>query len=191
MSNINEQSYLAGYDAGWIDGEAAHRPAPPVPVDATRDGEWKITTSRPVSDDDYCATCGWHKRACQCNSEPAAHGPGQCLPLDEHERVLTQVIEERDAYHDWADKLAYAIAPQEWIGEHSSANSPWENALEYAHDPRACLPVAQVEALRKAAALVVEAHGSALNGVRWATALEVHVSNLAAAVAAIKGADRG
>lgn len=35
-----------------------------------------------------------------------------------------------DRLHDTADRLAYAIAPMEELGEHSSGNDPWENAIE-------------------------------------------------------------
>ena len=51
---------------------------------------------------------------------------------DEEERAHIKTIEQRDAYHDWADKLADAAADHfgEEIGEHSNLNNPWENALE-------------------------------------------------------------
>jgi hypothetical protein len=43
-----------------------------------------------------------------------------------------QLIEERDSYHDIADRLANAISEyfDVEIGEHSSANDPWMRALE-------------------------------------------------------------
>ncbi len=40
----------------------------------------------------------------------------------------TQLIGERDRFEEWADKLAYAIAHVEDIGEHSNLNKPWEEA---------------------------------------------------------------
>ncbi len=40
----------------------------------------------------------------------------------------TQLIGERDRCEEWADKLAYAIAHVEDIGEHSNLNKPWEAA---------------------------------------------------------------
>jgi hypothetical protein len=54
----------------------------------------------------------------------------------EKERALTQTIDERDRYCEWADKLADAIAEHFGIeiGEHSAgfeANNPWANALEW------------------------------------------------------------
>lgn len=54
------------------------------------------------------------------------------VPYDKHEREMLEVIDQRDKYHDEADKLANAIAEyfDADIGEHSSANCPWENALE-------------------------------------------------------------
>ena len=48
------------------------------------------------------------------------------------EQDLDQVMAERDNYHEWADALAYHIAPQAVIGEHSSCNNPWANALDQA-----------------------------------------------------------
>lgn len=44
-----------------------------------------------------------------------------------------QIMKERDLYSDKADELAQAIADHFGvkIGEHSSANNPWENALEW------------------------------------------------------------
>lgn len=39
-------------------------------------------------------------------------------------------MNERDRAQDAADKLAYAIAPVEVIGEHSSGNDPWAQALD-------------------------------------------------------------
>src|SRR5688572_21322360 len=48
----------------------------------------------------------------------------------EHERQMEQALRERDEAQEWADRLAYAIAPQSVIGEHSSLNNPWQNALD-------------------------------------------------------------
>lgn len=47
---------------------------------------------------------------------------------------LAAVMAERDDFHEWADRLAYAIAPQEVIGEHSAMNDPWRNALSLVAD---------------------------------------------------------
>ncbi|MFG2400717.1 hypothetical protein [Streptomyces lydicus] len=59
------------------------------------------------------------------------------------EREFDQVLQQRDAYHDAADALAYAIAPIEVIGEHSSDNCPWTNALDHV------TPAAEVAELRE------------------------------------------
>lgn len=50
--------------------------------------------------------------------------------LAKEERLHGDTIDDRDRFHDMADKLAYAVAPEEVIGEHSSMNCPWENALD-------------------------------------------------------------
>lgn len=48
------------------------------------------------------------------------------------DRAMLEIIDERDRCHEWADKLAEAIASHTGfaIGEHSSANNPWSVALE-------------------------------------------------------------
>jgi hypothetical protein len=58
-------------------------------------------------------------------------------PAQEADQELMQVIAERDQYHEWADKLADAIAERFGvdIGEHSNLNSPWSNALEAIEAP--------------------------------------------------------
>lgn len=42
------------------------------------------------------------------------------------------VTAARDEAEEWADRIALAVAPVEEIGEHSSANNPWANAIEAA-----------------------------------------------------------
>lgn len=54
------------------------------------------------------------------------------MSQDKHEREITDLIEERDYLHQMCDKLAACIAPDEVLGEHSSMNDPWANALEFA-----------------------------------------------------------
>lgn len=63
--------------------------------------------------------------------------------LADEERQHGQTIDDRDHFHDMADKLAYAVAPEEVIGEHSSMNCPWENALDL------ITPMPEVEKLRE------------------------------------------
>lgn len=57
-------------------------------------------------------------------------------------RLHRSTIDERDQAHDMADKLAYAVADEWLIGEHSSGNCPWVNALEL------ITPVVEVDRLR-------------------------------------------
>lgn len=51
---------------------------------------------------------------------------------DKDDASILQIIDERDYAQDMADKLAARIADSEglYIGEHSSGNCPWTNALE-------------------------------------------------------------
>ena len=55
-------------------------------------------------------------------------------------------IRDRDQYHEWADKLADAIAKYfgRDIGEHSNVNCPWDEALDVIEEaePIAAQPVA-------------------------------------------------
>jgi len=53
------------------------------------------------------------------------------------EAEVAAVIDERDNAQDWADKLSWAIAPLDEIGEHSNANNPWANAVEIGDQARA------------------------------------------------------
>ncbi|MEU6397822.1 hypothetical protein ABZ867_12680 [Streptomyces cinnamoneus] len=62
--------------------------------------------------------------------------------LEIAERLTDELIQERDRVEDMADKLAYAIAPIEAIGEHSSENCPWQNALDLV------TPIGEVDELR-------------------------------------------
>lgn len=55
--------------------------------------------------------------------------------LKEAERSIEQLVDDRDEAQEWADRLAYAVAPEEVIGEHSyntltGQNNPWKNAYE-------------------------------------------------------------
>ena len=49
---------------------------------------------------------------------------------DKLDRDFDQALEERDNFHEWADKLAYRLFDVEDIGEHSSMNNPWQKAVE-------------------------------------------------------------
>ena len=43
---------------------------------------------------------------------------------------LDAALTERDNYHDRLDEFASAVASEDFIGEHSSCNDPWANALQ-------------------------------------------------------------
>lgn len=73
------------------------------------------------------------------------------------ERWTTTVIEQRDSLEVRLDRFAYAVAPVEVIGEHSSANDPWQNALDL------LTPAVEVNRLREEAAYAVEALNGAEN----------------------------
>lgn len=64
---------------------------------------------------------------------PPAKQPAQVY-LDGLDRALGEAIDQRDRYHEVADDLAAHIARITGvdIGEHSSANCPWQNAIEAA-----------------------------------------------------------
>lgn len=68
----------------------------------------------------------------ECNLPPGRHEL-YAAPVNGGERELGQVIDERDQYHDAAEKLADAIAKHFGveIGEHSNLNCPWQNALDH------------------------------------------------------------
>ena len=64
-----------------------------------------------------------------------AQQPAQVY-LDGLDRALGEAIDQRDRYHEMADDLAEHIAAITGvdIGEHSSANCPWQNAIEAAEE---------------------------------------------------------
>lgn len=59
-----------------------------------------------------------------------AHTSSDTRPTDDE--LWDQTLSERDTYHEYADKLANAIATHLGvdIGEHSNLNNPWSKALE-------------------------------------------------------------
>lgn len=58
------------------------------------------------------------------------HRASQPRPTDDH--LWDETLRDRDTYHEWADKLAEAIAKHfdVDIGEHSNMNCPWTEALD-------------------------------------------------------------
>lgn len=80
-----------------------------------------------------CVPTQWaYDQACKALHEHRARADAAEAKLRDEENAHNQTCEERDAFHEWADKLAAAIAPFEVRGEHSNGNNPWANALEYA-----------------------------------------------------------
>lgn len=61
--------------------------------------------------------------------------------LEEEEHSHAKTIDDRDSYHDQADALAMAISELTGvdIGEHSSANNPWAEALVAIDEYKAAL----------------------------------------------------
>jgi hypothetical protein len=68
-----------------------------------------------------------HMKAALASNKAAAVA---ARPTDD--ALWDQTLTERDNYHEWADKLANAIAEHFGIeiGEHSNLNNPWPVALE-------------------------------------------------------------
>lgn len=64
-------------------------------------------------------------------THPANTG-ASTAPRPTDDELWDATIRDRDAYHEWADNLAYAIAVHFGvdIGEHSNQNLPWAEALE-------------------------------------------------------------
>lgn len=80
----------------------------------------------------------------------AASMAGTIRPTDDE--LWEQTIGERDNHHEWADKLANAIATYfgAEIGEHSNMNCPWAEALEVI-EGAAPAPAVQAEDVRNQA----------------------------------------
>lgn len=76
----------------------------------------------------HCPDCdGTGKVATPPATTGASTGP---RPTDDD--LWDATLRDRDAYHEWADKLADAIAKHFGvdIGEHSNQNLPWDEALQ-------------------------------------------------------------
>lgn len=58
---------------------------------------------------------------------------------DQLRRDLDYEVSARESTDGWATELAEAIAPAEVLGDWSGGNSPWANAVNYAHEIRANL----------------------------------------------------
>lgn len=94
--------------------------------------------------------------------EPVLAGSAASRPTDD--ALWDHTLQQRDRYHEVADDLAARIASitGQDIGEHSSANCPWQSAMDAADDYLAAQPAAgdavvELRALRQAYVRLLEA----------------------------------
>jgi hypothetical protein len=89
-------------------------------------GDVLMVSDRAVTDEDGSG---------EVYAAPPAQQPAQVY-LDGLDRALGEAIDQRDSYHEVADDLAGHIAAITGvdIGDHSSANCPWQNAIEAAEE---------------------------------------------------------
>jgi hypothetical protein len=149
---------LAAYSAGW--GDRARTAASCAAGDAATVAATLESYNR------------WRRGNADGLEQPHPHAIGEAidravamLSADVSEvsapsdAQLDQALCERDTYHEWADKLSEKIAHLTGadVGEHSSANNPWREALN-ADVPEGCTP-ADARVLREANhALAIEVH---------------------------------
>lgn len=81
--------------------------------------KYRVTKVPDDQDDDY-------------EVELIAAPPPPAVPAPHDEKDLSQLIDQRDRAEEWATNLAEAIGSHLGVdvGEHSSANCPWANALD-------------------------------------------------------------
>lgn len=102
----------------------------PVGTIRDRDGVFEIELSESAHDTDAGALDG--RAVYLAARQPVGEDDQEYL--ESLDRALEGVIDQRDRYHEIADDLAGHIAAITGvdIGEHSSANCPWQNAIEAA-----------------------------------------------------------
>lgn len=139
------ESYCAGYiDRGYAapvqsagQEAVAWRPVETAPKDGTWFLAWRKHETKPLM-------LRWDAAYAEFENADGDHvyhvthwmplpRDPNAAPVNGGERELGQVIDERDQYHDAAEKLADAIAKHFGveIGEHSNLNCPWQNALDH------------------------------------------------------------
>lgn len=110
------------------------------------EGEWRLAWKGDTEDGPYA----WFVRPMALRPELAALAARQSGGVDEP--AFDQTIEQRDRYHGTADELADHIARITGvdIGEHSSVNCPWQNAIEAAaeYKPAQGIDLGQVREIR-------------------------------------------
>jgi hypothetical protein len=117
---------------------AAARAAAPVsgPSDAlltTLANEGGMIVSTAALNSVQIAAAQVEKRMFVLGALGFVHIPKSALSRPADDDLWDATLRDRDAYHEWADKLAEGIAKHFGIdiGEHSNQNLPWAEALEY------------------------------------------------------------
>jgi hypothetical protein len=103
---------------------------PDAEVNGRRDGQHTWTGSLTHL---RCELCGFTRPRGERAEETAlllAEIRRLRAELARQERLHGDTIDDRDRAQDAADKLAYAVASEDVIGEHTADNSPWANALD-------------------------------------------------------------
>jgi hypothetical protein len=101
------------------------QPTPDLDLDAI---EAALTVYRHHPDLGF-ACCSAHPIA-DCGEALVAEVRRLRAELARQELLHGDTIDDRDRAQDAADKLAYAVASEDVIGEHTADNSPWANALD-------------------------------------------------------------
>lgn len=96
--------------------------------------------------------------------QPPAQAVNHQAALLAEERAHGETIDQRDRYHEVADELAARIAAITGvdIGEHSSANCPWRNAIEAVEEYKPAQAV-DLGRFRKLASWVANCAGHGIN----------------------------
>jgi len=105
---------------------------------------WREVSKREY--DDHGSFPGYPEREWERHilyAAPPAQAVDSQAALIAEERAHGETIDKRDRYHDVADELAAHIASITGvdIGDHSSANCPWQNAIEAAEEYTPALAV--------------------------------------------------
>lgn len=67
-------------------------------------------------------------------AHPPAHNPEHQRQIDKLESEIENEVREKSEAENYADRLASAFCPFSVRGEHSNANNPWENAIDFAEE---------------------------------------------------------
>lgn len=125
-SSVREKSLML---KAFKAGRALSKPSAPEPVAMTD------TFVQPVPD--KCDRIIWRNQYLHLSTLAASQpAPVEAKARPDDDALWDQTLKERDDYHEWADQLAARIATITGvdIGEHSSANCPWRNAVDAADE---------------------------------------------------------